>query len=211
MPGVVTAVPWVTVGWAVAGVLLGGLLAGTAVRRAPRHPGLRLEAGCAAATGLAFGILAARFDGVEQLAFSFLAWVGVALSAIDLVERRLPARLVLPSCGMLVGLLGVEAFTGNRLGDLLTAFAAAFVLALTYLAVALASNGGLGSGDVMFGGLLGVAMGWQGWSTVLTGSAVAWIMAAAVLLTLRWFGRRPDTLPMGPFLLTGALVAIASG
>jgi leader peptidase (prepilin peptidase)/N-methyltransferase len=104
----------------------------------------------------------------------------------------LPGRLVLPSYGVLGGLL-------------------ALVVARAYLLVALASRGGLGSGDVKFSGLLGMAMGWQGWSAVVTGTLVTWLGTAAVLLVLRILGRRPSAMPMGPFLLSGTLFALASG
>lgn len=209
---VLPLVSWGAAGWTLAGALLGGTLAAVTsprllARRDP-FPRRRLVSGCAVATGLSMGILAVRFDGIELVAFGFLACVGVVLAAIDLVERRLPGRLVVPSYGVLGGLLSLEAINTERWENLLTALAAAFVVALAYLLVALASSGGLGSGDVKFGGLLGMAMGWQGWSAVVTGTAVAWTGAAAVLLVLGCLGRRPGALPMGPFLLVGALVAL---
>lgn len=208
-------VSWDAAGWALAGALLGGTLAAAAIPRLlAQHdpsPRWRSVSGCAAASGIAAGILAARFDGIELVAFGFLACVGVVLSATDLLERRLPGRLVVPSYGVLGGLLAFEAAGTERWGNILTAFAAAFVVVLAYLLVALASHGGLGSGDVKFGGLLSMAMGWQGWSTVVTGTAVAWLGAAAVLIALRCLGRRPGAMPMGPFLLLGTLVALVFG
>ncbi|WP_300015835.1 prepilin peptidase [Pseudonocardia sp.] len=166
---------------------------------------------CAGTTGLAAGVLALRFTGIELLAFGLLAGAGVVAAAIDVVERRLPRRLVVPGLGVLGGLLTVEAAGTGRWENLLTALTAAATVGLAYLLVALASNGGLGSGDVTFGALLGMAMGWQGWATVVTGTAVAWLGAAALLLVLRCVGRRPRAIPMGPFLLGGALAALLSG
>lgn len=208
-------VAWGTVSWTLAGALLGGTLAATVIPRllADRDssPRARLVSGCATASGLSVGILAVRFDGIVLVAFTFLASVGVVLAAIDLVERRLPGRLVVPSYGVLGGLLTLEALRTERWGNLLTALAAGVVVTLAYLIVALASRGGLGSGDIKFGGLLGVAMGWQGWSTVVTGTAVAWTGAALVLLVARYAGRCPGEMPMGPFLLVGTLVALVVG
>ncbi|MDN5747154.1 MAG: prepilin peptidase [Pseudonocardia sp.] len=206
-------VAWGTAGWTLAGTVLGGTLAAVAVPRLLEHrgpPSRWSVSGCAVATGLAVGILAVRFDGIELVAFAFLACVGVVLAAIDLLERRLPRRVIAPGYGVLGGLLLLEAVGSRRWGNLLTALAAAFVVALVYLLVALASRGGLGSGDVRFGGLLGMAMGWQGWPAVVTGTAVAWVAAAAVLLVARLLGRRPGAIPMGPFLLVGTLAALVS-
>lgn len=211
----VPLVPWGIAGWALAGALLGGTIAAAAIPRLLAHrdssPRRRSVSGCSAAAGLAAGILAVRFDGIELVAFGFLACVGVVLAAIDLVEQRLPGRLVLPSYGVLGGLLALDAAVTVRWGNLLTALAASLVVALAYLLVALASRGSLGSGDVKFDGLLGMAMGWQGWSAVVTGTAVAWLGAAAVLFALRCLGRRPNAVPMGPFLLAGTLFALVSG
>jgi len=207
--------PWGTAGWTLVGALLGGLLAAVTIPRLLAHPEAvarrRLVSGCAAATGIAVGVLSVRFDGIELVAFGFLSCVGVVLAAIDLVERRLPGRLIVPSFGVLAGLLVLEAAGTGRWGNLLTALVAAFVVALAYLLVALASSGGLGSGDVRFGGLLGMATGWQGWSAVITGTVVAWTGAAAVLLVLHCLGRRPGAIPTGSFLLVGAMVALVTG
>ena len=206
---------WGIAGWAFAGALLGGTIAAAAIPRllVRRNSSARRRSvsGCAAAAGLAAGILAVRFDGIELVAFGFLACVGVVLAAIDLLERRLPGRLVVPSYAVLGGLLALDAVVTERWGNLLTALVAAVAVALAYLLAALASRGGLGSGDVRFGGLLGMALGWQGWPAVVTGTAVAWLGAAAVLFALRCFGCRPSAVPMGPFLLTGTLFALTSG
>lgn len=201
--------------WVLAGMFLGGAFAAAAVPRllkdrdAPTRRGL--VGACAVVTGLAVGALTLRFDGIELLAFGLLAGAGVVAAAIDVVEQRLPRQLVVPSFGVLAGLLAAEAATTGRWEGLVTALAAAAVVALAYLLVALASSGGLGSGDITFGALLGMAMGWQGPATVVTGTAIAWTGAAAVLLGLRCLGRRTAAIPMGPFLLGGALVALLSG
>jgi leader peptidase (prepilin peptidase)/N-methyltransferase len=211
----VQPVSWNTVGLALTGALVGGALAAAAIPHLLADRGSasrrRLVSGCAAATGLSVGILAVRFDRVELVAFGFLACVGVLLAAIDLVERRLLGRLVVPSFGVLGGLLALEAVGTERWGNLLTALAAAVTVALAYLLLAVASRGGLGSGDIKFGGLLAMALGWQGWSSVVTGTAVTWLAAAAALFVLRCLGRRPGAMPMGPFLLVGALAGLVVG
>ncbi|TCO62925.1 hypothetical protein EV192_1021065 [Actinocrispum wychmicini] len=88
------------------------------------------------------------------------------------------------------------------------AFTGLAVVAALYLVLALVSGGGLGAGDVKLGGLLGLALGWSGWSTVISATFLAWFTAALAWMILRVARRRPrnSLLPMGPFLLLGALL-----
>jgi hypothetical protein len=61
---------------------------------------------------------------------------------------------------------------------------------------------------VKFGGLLGLAMGWQSCG-VLGGIRLAWIAAALTTLIVRRFSRdRSGSRPIGPFLLVGALLPV---
>ena len=202
--------------WGAAGTVMGVVLGGTVMPRVltrqapPSWP--RLLAGSAAATATALAVLAARFDGIELVAFSAVAAIGVTASAVDLVERRLPGRLLLTGYALLAGLLALEAVRTTGLAAYVRAATAAAVVAGTYLAVALASRGGLGAGDVKLGGLLGMAMGWQGWPVVLTGTLLAWAAGAiAILIAPRVTGRPHDSIPMGPFLLGGAVLALGLG
>jgi leader peptidase (prepilin peptidase)/N-methyltransferase len=84
------------------------------------------------------------------------------------------------------------------------------ILAMFYLLLALASGGGLGAGDVKLGGLLGLALGWLSWSAIVTATFLGWFAAALVWLLLRMTRGRPrgSLLPMGPFLLLGALITV---
>lgn len=61
------------------------------------------------------------------------------------------------------------------------------------------------------GGLLGLALGWLGWSALVTATFLGWFVAAIVWLILRAARRTPrgSLLPMGPFLVLGALLAVA--
>ncbi|GAA0623942.1 hypothetical protein GCM10010174_48860 [Kutzneria viridogrisea] len=57
------------------------------------------------------------------------------------------------------------------------------------------------------GGLLGLALGWL---ALVTATFLGWFVAALVWLILRvaWRTPRGSLLPMGPFLVLGALLAI---
>lgn len=205
------ALLWGGTGAAV-GTVLAGIVTPRMLTREPPPGRRRLLAGSAAATGFALALLAARFDGIELLAFSVIAAIGVVASAIDLIERRLPGRVLLPGYGLLAVLLAFEAVRTVDPAGFTRAVSAAVAVTGAYLAIALASRGGLGAGDVKLGGLLGMAMGWQGWPVVLAGTLLAWTAAAtAILIGRRASGIANAAIPMGPFLVGGAVLALGLG
>lgn len=161
-------------------------------------------------TGIMVGALAvvlgARFD---LLLYGVFAVFSVALATIDILERRLPAQLMLTATVLVLGLLTISAILTGGGSALLRAALAAAALAGSYLVLALATHGGLGAGDVKLAVMIGATTGWISWSTVLTATALAWT-AAAVGWTARAIARstRTGALPMGPFLLAGAFAAI---
>lgn len=170
---------------------------------------LALVVSGAVPTAAAFAIVATRFTGLELVAYGYLAAIGVMLSTVDVLERRLPGRLTLPSYAVIGGLLAIATTRANDPLPLVRALAAAAVLVVGYMLVALASRGGLGAGDVKLAGLLGLALGWQGWAAVLAGTVAAWVTAALFLLLARAVS--PGGLrevPMGPFLIGGAGLAL---
>ena len=70
---------------------------------------------------------------------------------------------------------------------------------------------GLGYGDVRLSGVLGLALGWVGWAELLLGIWDGLLLGGVVggLLALRDPAQRP--IPFGPFMLLGALAAVAVG
>jgi leader peptidase (prepilin peptidase) / N-methyltransferase len=162
-------------------------------------------------TAILFGVLAWRLGGTfDLLAYSYLAAIGVSLGIIDLIEQRLPTKLVLPGFAVIGAAFTALAIVNSAGMDLLRAAAGSVAVAGFYLVLALASGGGLGAGDVKLGGLLGLALGWLSWSAVLAGVLLGWCFGGIAWLILRMTGLRPRTylLPAGPPLLLGAFVAI---
>jgi leader peptidase (prepilin peptidase)/N-methyltransferase len=152
-----------------------------------------LVAGCALEFGLSwrFGVAAA-----------FCA-VLVTISATDLERRTIPNRIVVPAAvGLLVAqtLLhpSVEWVAGG-------AGAAAF-----FLAAALAYPGGMGMGDVKLAFLLGVVLGRTVPVALLVGMLSA-LVPAAVLGVKHGRAARKMTIPFGPFLAVGGIVALFAG
>ncbi|MGQ0631522.1 MAG: prepilin peptidase [Sporichthyaceae bacterium] len=161
-----------------------------------------------------WGALAAALGLSADLpAFLYLSWIGVALAAIDLRHHRLPDALVLPSYPIALALLGVAAIADTGGEPLIRAVVGATLTAGFYYLIALLRPGGIGFGDVKLAGLLGLQLGWIGWTEIAAGPLIAFATAAVVATALLLLGRvtRTSRLPFGPFMLGGSLVAILGG
>jgi leader peptidase (prepilin peptidase)/N-methyltransferase len=138
-----------------------------------------------------------------------LATAAAPLAVTDLTEHRLPNRITYPSIAAIMILLSVAAWQHHQPQALLRAIAAAAVSVCFFLIIALVTDG-LGAGDIKLAALSGLPLGWAGWNhlalATVTGLTLAALYAAALLLTHQAGPR--DQIPLGPFLLTGALLGI---
>ncbi|WP_392465429.1 prepilin peptidase [Arsenicicoccus cauae] len=143
-----------------------------------------------------------------------LAWLMVALAAIDLDVHRLPDAVQLPLYPVLaVALSAVAVITGDGASLLRSVAACAVVLAVGALLWLTAPRQGLGLGDVKLAGLLAAVLAQLGWSQVLLGLWAGFALggvAAAALLVTRRAGRR-DHLALGPPLMLGSLLGVLVG
>jgi leader peptidase (prepilin peptidase)/N-methyltransferase len=157
------------------------------------------------------GAVCWRFGWSPALpAFCFISAVGTAASVVDVRTRRIPSRLLVPSYPIGAALLFIASAAGSSWWPLARGAIAMSVVAGCYLVLALTFVGQFGMADVRIGGLLGLYLGWLGWPVVLTGTFSAWLLAALFVGWRRSAGRvdRVAPVPMGPFLVTGALIAI---
>lgn len=159
-----------------------------------------------------WGVLAGAVGSEPELAaYLYLGWVGVVLAVIDICCRRLPDLLVFPSYPIALVLLGTAAAFDGMAEPLIRALAGGLALAALYYGIAFVSAGGLGLGDVKLGGLLGLYLGWVGWTALALATLLAFVVAAAAaagLIGTRRAGRS-SRIPFGPFLLAGALISLA--
>lgn len=161
-------------------------------------------------TAAVLALLLGRFGGQPDMAaFGFFGALGVALAAIDIAVQRLPDPLTLPAYPILIVLLAMAAIMGHDAAALVRALLGGLVLSGSYLLLALVRPGQLGGGDIKLAGLAGLALGWLGWSTLITGAALGFVLSAIVSLALLAARRvRLDSaISFGPFLLGGALLA----
>jgi leader peptidase (prepilin peptidase)/N-methyltransferase len=121
----------------------------------------------------------------------------VAISIVDLRERRVPNRIVLPAATAVLVL--------HTLGDHSWEWAIAGLAAFVFMLIpSLISPGSLGMGDVKLALLLGVMLG----RYVLAALLVGFVLAAVPSLVLLVRGRRGTALPLAPFLAAGGLAAL---
>ena len=84
---------------------------------------------------------------------------------------------------------------------------AAFAAGAAALVVALATRGGLGMGDVKLCFLLGAGLGWDVLGALVIG-VVAGAVAALAVLARHGLDARKTTIPYGPFLALGGILAL---
>lgn len=177
----------------------------------PRAPASWRRWSAAAITGVSWALVWWRVGDAPVLpAVLVFASAGAVLSIVDLVERRLPNRVVGPAA-VVVGLLLVVAAAGAgdwaALGRAVLGGAAMFA---AYLVVALISPAAMGMGDVKLAGLIGLLLGWFGLDAWLLGLLAAFVLGglcAVVALALRRVTLR-GSIPFGPSMLAGAMVAV---
>lgn len=139
-----------------------------------------------------------------------LAVVGVWLAVIDLRTHRLPNRIVLPTLGALVVLVVLEALLTRDPDRMLRALLGGLALGGFYALMHLGSKQGMGGGDVKLAAVIGVALAWHGWWTLLLGAATAFVLGALYAIALMALRRaqRTTRIAFGPWMILGAALAI---
>ena len=143
----------------------------------------------------------------------------VRLAVIDLDVHRLPNALTLRAAGTVAAGLVLAGFVdAHRSGATVfdadaarRAVVGAVALGACYLVLALLGGGsGMGLGDVKLAPTLGALLAWAGWDVWLTGTVAAFLLGGAwgVVLLARGRGRQAR-MPFGPFMIAGALAALA--
>ena len=168
------------------------------------------------AVGVAWASLTFRLGGQAEWsllpAYLYLGAVGAVLTLIDIDVHRLPDLIVLPSYPIVFVLLLVPTVVTGQWGALLRAVLAGLVLFVGYLVLALVSPGGagLGLGDVKLAGVLGLLLGWLGWSPAIVSVPAAFLVGGVIALLLLVTRRasRKSHIAFGPSMILGAWVAL---
>jgi leader peptidase (prepilin peptidase) / N-methyltransferase len=163
---------------------------------------------------LAWAVLTATHGLTADLpAYLLVAGLGVAMGYVDVREHRLPDWLTYPAFGGAAVLLALAATVTGEWGAYGRAWLGALALAGGFLLLAIIRPADLGLGDVKLAASLGLLLGWIGWGHVVLGAFASFLLGglcSVLLLATGRAGRRSE-IPFGPFLLAGALVAVAWG
>jgi len=164
---------------------------------------------CALVGAIGFGLLPIRFAGDPLALVVFGAWF-VAMTvglATDLDQRLLPNIVTLPviPVALVYAVSGLDPLVGRSF--LLAILAAVLIPAVLYLPSIPFGAGAFGLGDVKFLAGMGLMLGGD---RALAGTVVGLLLGGVVLLALlatRRIGRR-SYVPLGPFLILGAMWAV---
>jgi leader peptidase (prepilin peptidase)/N-methyltransferase len=79
-----------------------------------------------------------------------------------------------------------------------------------YLLLFVLNPDGIGAGDVKLAAVTGLALGSNGWHTVIVGLLLPYLLCApfAAAIVLRRHGHRAAHIPFGPFLIAGSITAV---
>jgi len=154
---------------------------------------------CSGAALVHFGL------GARGLVAAIFAAGLTALAFEDLEHRKIPNRLVVPLIAVVLA-LQLAFFPDRALEWLLAAAGAALLLALP----AFVRPGSVGMGDVKLAFLIGAGLG-QAVITALFLGSLASVPVALWILARRGMEGRKETIPLGPFLAAGGILALFVG
>jgi leader peptidase (prepilin peptidase) / N-methyltransferase len=161
-----------------------------------------------------FVLVALRFGWSWTLPAMTIFVAGlVALAFTDLDHLLLPRAIVYPLAGLVLAALLLAAAVQGSWHRLVVALLCALVEFLLLFTINFISPRSMGFGDVRFGPVIALALGWLGWIYAFFGFLAANLAGAVVGLILIAVGRtgRKTPIPFGVFLALGAVIAIAFG
>jgi leader peptidase (prepilin peptidase)/N-methyltransferase len=214
--------PFATLATAVVAFLVGGALGWwplaawtrrsmTGEPTSERMPLRTVRAAGAAITAVTFAALALRF-GLTWILPALLVFAASAtvLTLVDLAEKRLPNAVIFPTLGVVAVLLVPASWATGAWIALLWAVIGSAAMFAVYFLLALISPSSMVMGDVKLALVIGLLLGWFGlsaWLIALLAAFVVGGLVAIVALLLRRVTLR-GSIPFGPSMLAGALVAL---
>lgn len=162
----------------------------------------RVRIAVAAAIPPLMTVTAARFDALQAVAVSALVVALLICTATDLVRYRVPNAITYP--GTLLALIAAFLMPGADFQSALLAFMAA---GLGFLALAIATAGGFGLGDVKLAALIGAGLGLQASYQALFLGILGGGLILLVLFLLGAVGRK-QAVPYAPFLALAAVAVV---
>jgi leader peptidase (prepilin peptidase)/N-methyltransferase len=162
-----------------------------------------------------FGVVTGSLNLNASISLLFLLFaisVLIVLFVADLLDGVLPNKITLPAI-VLAAVYDIFLFASHQisLSALFYTFIAAAVAAVLFFAIVYFSGEkAMGGGDVKLAFFIGLAVGWP---AVIVSFFLAFLTGgiASAMLLLTGKKRFGDTVPLGPFLSIGALIALLWG
>jgi leader peptidase (prepilin peptidase) / N-methyltransferase len=201
-------------------ILLGYIPERAALGHRPRS--LRTGGGVTVVTSLVFAVAAWRIGwSLSLLPVLMLATGMVAASAVDLSCGRIPTRFVYLTAVVVIPAMVAAALLAGQPASM----HGAWLGGATYLGLLgtlhVLSPRQLGRGDVRLGGVIGLVVGWLGWTAeqpiagpltvVFQAAMAAGLLGLVAGLALRLLRGDNRAYPFGPWLSAGAFVTILVG
>ena len=168
----------------------------------PRYPLVE------ALTGALYALVMwARWDDASGIALGIvLVTILIPIALIDFEHRIIPNRITGPAAvvAIVIGLVLDVDFVAEQL--IAGAAAGGF-----FLVAAIAYPRGMGMGDVKLAGVMGLYLGRAVGLAVLVGLVAGVIVGAVIMARLGATAGRKQTVPFGPFLALGGVIAIFAG
>ena len=171
----------------------------------------RVRTATAAITAVVCFAFALRMEDEPVLpAFVFLGVLGIQLARIDIELHLLPDPLVLLLLAGGAALLTASTLAGEPWSDLVKAVSGGAILFVIYLVLALISPKGIGMGDVKLAAPIGLYLGYLGWTQLLYGGLLGFIVGgiASAVLVGRGPEKRPAEVAYGPSMLAAAIAVV---
>ena len=186
-------------------IFLRGHCRGCGVKISARYPLIELAGGALAA--LSVGIFGISYAG---FAYGMLFIALLALIVIDLETWLLPFGITVPIA--IIGLIGAIFFGLRPLADSLLGMVVGFVVFFLLLVggKAVFKRDAVGGGDVVFGMMAGVFLGWK--LTILM-IFLASLFGSLVSIPLLLMGKTVSgrAIPFGPFLAVALVITLFAG
>jgi leader peptidase (prepilin peptidase)/N-methyltransferase len=163
---------------------------------------------------LTWTLLAARF-GISAILPALLAFAFtlVTVSAVDLDERRIPNKVMLPMSILAAILLVGATLIEGEPSLIVRMLVGGLAYAVPMFILGVVAPGSMGMGDVKLAAYLGAHLAWLSYSHIMVGAFLGFLIGAVLgllLIALRRKGRK-DTLPFGPSMAIGAFLVLFVG
>jgi leader peptidase (prepilin peptidase) / N-methyltransferase len=168
----------------------------------PRYPLVELTTGVLWAL-----VMWARWDDAPAIALGIvLVTILIPIAIIDYEHRIIPNRITGPAAivAILIGVFFDQDFVVEQL--IAGAAAGGF-----FLLAAIAYPRGMGMGDVKLAGVMGLYLGRAVGLAVLIGLVAGVVVGALIIAQKGAKEGRKATVPFGPFLALGGIIAIFAG